>query len=87
MNDLSKKQEQHQSDPDLLYLRILKDAVTDTTEPCQFPDPSSIVSESSNSKNSASRNFRSSRVPQLDNVVSDFLAKKAVFDLPPTPQL
>lgn len=87
MNDPSKHQEQHQSDTDLLYLRILKDAVTDTTEPCQFPDPSSTISEFANSKNSASRNFRSSRVPQLDNVINDFLAKKGVFDLPPTPQL
>jgi len=73
-----------QPEPDLLYLNILNDAVTDATESSQHHTTSSISPYRPSPEDSFTpRKLLWTRLPQLDDISNECLVKKGVFDLPP----
>jgi hypothetical protein len=72
-----------QTEPDLLYLQILDDAVKETPESGrQHPTPSNPYVPRSEA-GLTPRNCLRTRPPQLDDVDYEYIVKKRVFDLPP----
>ncbi|KAH8907820.1 hypothetical protein BR93DRAFT_911878 [Coniochaeta sp. PMI_546] len=77
------RQGQHQTEPDLLYLNILNDAVKGPTESTTSKTPLRSRSQD----RLTSQDCLWSKLPQLDDVDNEYLVKKGVFDLPPPDQL
>ncbi|KAF2228834.1 hypothetical protein EV356DRAFT_537744 [Viridothelium virens] len=72
-------QSPRQTEPDLLYLNILNDAVKETTESSRHSTPYRPRPEDSFTP----RNCLWTKLPQLDDLDNEYLVKKGVFDLPP----
>ncbi|KAE9369874.1 hypothetical protein N431DRAFT_345215 [Stipitochalara longipes BDJ] len=71
-------QNPRQTEPDLLYLNILNDAVKETTESSRHHTTSNTPEDSF-----TPRNCLWTKLPQLDDIDNEYLVKKGVFDLPP----
>lgn len=76
-------QSPRQTEPDLLYLNILNDAVRETTESSRHHTTSSTPYRSRPEDGFTPRNCLCTKLPQLDNIDNEYLVKKGVFDLPP----
>ncbi len=76
-------QSQHQTEPDLLYLNILNDAVKETTESSRHPTTSSTPYGPRPEDSFTPRNCLWTKLPQLNDIDNEYLVKKGVFDLPP----
>ncbi|OAL25836.1 hypothetical protein AYO20_10298 [Fonsecaea nubica] len=75
-------QNPRQTEPDLLYLNILNDAVKEPTESSRLPSASSTPYRQGPEDSFTTRNCLWTKLPQLDDVDIDYLVKKGVFDLP-----
>jgi hypothetical protein len=71
-----------QTEPDLLYLNILNDAVKETAGPSRHRTTSSTPCRPSPEDRFTPRNYRCTKLTQLDELDNEYLAKKGVFDLP-----
>ncbi|KAI1408883.1 fungal-specific transcription factor domain-containing protein [Hypoxylon sp. FL1857] len=76
-------QSPRRTEPDLFYLNILNDAVTDTTESSQYHTILNTPCRSRPEGGLAPRDYLWTKLPQLDDIDNEYLAKKGVFDLPP----
>ncbi|KAJ5396940.1 transcriptional regulator family: Fungal Specific TF [Penicillium cosmopolitanum] len=72
---------------DLFYLNILNDAGEKTTESGRHHSIPSTPYRPSPKDSFSPRNCLWAKLPQLDDIDSEFLAKKGVFDLPPSHHL
>ncbi|KAH8124073.1 fungal-specific transcription factor domain-containing protein [Trichoderma asperelloides] len=86
-SDHSDCQNPPQTEPDLLYLNILNDAVKETTESSQHHTTSNTPYRSRPEESFTPRNCLWTKLPQLDDIDNEYLAKKGVFDLPPPQHL
>lgn len=82
ISDPSDCQNPAQTEPDLLYLNILNDAVKETTESGQHHTSSNTPYRSRPEESFTPRNCLWTKLPQLDDIDNEYLAKKGVFDLP-----
>ncbi|KAK1249617.1 hypothetical protein MKX08_009620 [Trichoderma sp. CBMAI-0020] len=82
ISDPSDCQNPPQTEPDLLYLNILNDAVKETTESSQHHTTSNTPYRSRPEESFTPRNCLWTKLPQLDDIDNEYLAKKGVFDLP-----
>ncbi|AEO63932.1 uncharacterized protein THITE_2141915 [Thermothielavioides terrestris NRRL 8126] len=80
-------QSPRQTEPDLLYLNILNDAVKETTEPRPRHTTSGTTYCPRSDNNFTPRNCLRIKLPQFDDVDKEYLVKKGVFDLPPPAHL
>ncbi|RFU35528.1 hypothetical protein B7463_g802, partial [Scytalidium lignicola] len=76
-------QSPRQTEPDLLYLNILNDAVKETTESSRRHTTSNTPCRSRPQDSFTPRNCLWTKLPQLDDLDNEYLVKKGVFDLPP----
>ena len=76
-------QSPHQTEPDLLYLNILNDAVIENTESSRHHSTPSTLYCPRPENNFSPRNYLWTKLPKLDDIDSEYLVKKGVFDLPP----
>ncbi len=76
-------QSPRQTEPDLLYLHILNDAVEETTHSSQRHTTSSTPYRLRPEDSYTPRNCLWTKLPQLDDIDNEYLVKKGVFDLPP----
>lgn len=76
-------QSPRQTEPDLLYLNILNDAVKETTESSRHHTTSSTPYRLRSEDSFTPRNCLWTKLPQLDDIDNEYLVKKGVFDLPP----
>ncbi|KAG0644947.1 Fusaric acid cluster transcription factor [Hyphodiscus hymeniophilus] len=72
----------HQAEPDLLYLKILNDAVRETSESSRHDTTSDTCYRSRPEDNITPRNCWWTKLSQLDDIDNEYLVKKGVFDLP-----
>jgi hypothetical protein len=75
-------QSPRQTEPDLLYLNILNDAVKETTKSSRHHTTSSTPYRPSPEDGPTPRKCLWTKVPQLDDIDNEYLVKKGVFDLP-----
>ncbi|TWU77393.1 hypothetical protein ED733_006184 [Metarhizium rileyi] len=87
ISDPSDRQNRRLTEPDLLYLNILNDAAQETTEPSQHHTPSNTPCRSRQEDGLTPRNLQWTRIPHLDDIDNEYLAKKGVFNLPPPQHL
>ncbi|KAK7216836.1 hypothetical protein V2G26_004839 [Clonostachys chloroleuca] len=73
----------HQTDPDLLYINILNDAVKASAASSPLHSASDAPYRSEFQASLTPRNYTWARLPQLDDIDNEYLGKKGVFDLPP----
>ena len=76
-----------QTEPDLLYLSILNEAVKETTESSRHYTTSHTPFRSRPEDSIAPRNCLWTKLPHLDDIDNEYLVKKGVFDLPPPQHL
>ncbi|KAI1137545.1 fungal-specific transcription factor domain-containing protein [Hypoxylon sp. FL0543] len=76
-------QSSHQTEPDLLYLNILNDAVKEATVSGGRHTTSNTPSRPRPEGSFTPRNCLWTKLPQLDDIDTEYLVKKGVFDLPP----
>ena len=81
--DLLDSQSPRQTEPDLLYLNILNDVVKETREFSRNHTTSSTPCHPRPGDSATPRNCLWIKIPQLDDIDNEYLAKKGVFDLPP----
>ncbi|RDL30386.1 uncharacterized protein BP5553_10264 [Venustampulla echinocandica] len=81
-SDLLDCQSPRQTEPDLLYLNILNDAVKETTESSRHHTTSNTSYRSRPEDSFTPRNCLWTKLPQLDDIDNEYLVKKGVFDLP-----
>lgn len=72
-----------QTEPDLLYLRILNDAVEESPGSNQLHTTSTTPYRPKLDESLTPRNCLSTKLSQLDEIDREYLAKKGIFDLPP----
>uniref|UniRef100_A0A8H7K7D3 Xylanolytic transcriptional activator regulatory domain-containing protein n=1 Tax=Bionectria ochroleuca TaxID=29856 RepID=A0A8H7K7D3_BIOOC len=72
-----------QTEPDLLYINILNDAVKASAASSPLHSASDVPYRSELEPSLTPRNCCWARLPQLDDIDNEYLAKKGVFDLPP----
>ncbi|KAI2733482.1 transcriptional regulator family: Fungal Specific TF [Penicillium roqueforti] len=77
-------QSPRQAELDLFYLNILNDAGEKTTQSSRHHPIFSTPYRPSPEYSFSTRNCRWAKQPQLDDIDNEFLAKKGVFDLPPS---
>ncbi len=80
-------QSPRQTEPDLLYLNILNDAVKETTESSRHHTTPNTPYCSTPEDSFTPRNCLWTKLPQLDDIDNEYLVKKGVFDLPPSHHL
>ncbi|CAG9970344.1 unnamed protein product [Clonostachys byssicola] len=73
----------HQTEPDLLYINILNDAVKASATSSRLHSASGAAYRSEIEPSLTPRNCCWARLSQLDDIDNEYLAKKGVFDLPP----
>ncbi|CAH0057678.1 unnamed protein product [Clonostachys solani] len=73
----------HQTEPDLLYINILNDAVKASATSSPLHPASDTPYRSELEPSLTPRNCCWAKLPQLDDIDNEYLAKKGVFDLPP----
>ncbi|KAH8817381.1 hypothetical protein F5884DRAFT_897032 [Xylogone sp. PMI_703] len=71
------------TEPDLLYLNILDDAVKETTESSRHHTTSNFPYSSRPQDGSNPQSYLWTKLPRLDDIDNEYLFKKGVFDLPP----
>ena len=76
-------QSPRQTEPDLLYLNILNDAVKESTDSNRHHTTSSNPYRPRPEDSFTPRNYLWTKLPQLDDIDHEYLVKKGVFDLPP----
>lgn len=76
-------QNECQTEPDLLYLNILNDAVKETPDSSGQHTTSNTPRHARSDDRSTRRNYLWTKLPQLDDIDNEYLIKKGVFDLPP----
>ena len=72
-----------QTEPDLLYLNILNDAVKESTESSRQHTTSNAPDRPSPEDSFTPRNYQWTKLPRLDDIDNEYLVRKGVFDLPP----
>ncbi|KIX03057.1 uncharacterized protein Z518_06607 [Rhinocladiella mackenziei CBS 650.93] len=76
-------QSPRQTEPDLLYLNILNDAVKETAESSRHHTTFSTPYRPRPEDSFTPWNRLWTKLPQLDDIDNEYLVKKGVFDLPP----
>ena len=77
----------YQTEPDLFYLSLLKDAVKENTESSRHHTTSNTPYSPSQEDNFTPRNCLWTKLPRLDDIDNEYLSRKGIFDLPPQPHL